>query len=323
MTGHRVPLYVAAVDLGRVLTQRPGFPLTGAITQILREQGLEGADVAVETAINNNQAIVLVDGLDEVAQDDQRAAVFEALRRDIGGNRAILSSRPVAYQEGALSGWRICEVQQLDDELQLLLIGSVLQQIRQQTGRTIEIEPVALKNELENRDDLRVWAGNPLLLTLITTQYALNGSLPSERAVIYRLALDRLIDSPYRQTPPRQYRIERDRLEEMLERLGLRMMERSLISVDLIASPEADRDEERQPQRRRRRNSNTLSQDDIAHLASPTDAPLDEETVEEFVDRVGVIQRQSTNKYGFIHLTFQEYCRPRAGNLQDGRQRPY
>jgi hypothetical protein len=303
--GQRIPLYVTAVDLGRVLIQRQGFGLIQAITQILREQGLEGVDVAVESAISNNQAIILIDGLDELAQDEQRAAVLEALRHDVGDNRAVLTTRPAAYQEGSLAGWRTCEVQQLDDELQLSLIGSVLQQLQQLGALTTEIEPMALKNELEDRDDLRVWAGNPLLLTLITTQYALNASLPGERAVIYRLALDRLIDSPYRQSPPRRYRIERDRLEEMLEQLGLRMMERSLISVDLIASVQ---DAAPARQRRRQRTLTPVTPTDVAHLASLTDAPLDEDAVQEFVDRVAVIQRQSANTYGFIHLTFQEYC---------------
>lgn len=306
----RIPLFVSAAELGKALVSGRNATLADAIAAVQREQAIDGADVTVEAALLENRALVLVDGLDEVALENQRTAIFEALRRDIGENWAILTSRPTAYQGSSLAGWRECEVQQLDDELQLLLISGVFQQVARQTGRTINVAPVTLKIELDKREDLRLWAGNPLLLTLISVQYALNGTLPYERAVIYRLALDRLIDSPYRQAPPRQQRIARDRLEDMLERLGLEMMKRSLVSAELIHSPE---DEPAQDGSGARRGKvTTASLNDIAHLASLGATPLDEEMVSELVDRSGVIQRQSENQYGFIHLTFQEYFAARA-----------
>ncbi|HEU4785345.1 MAG TPA: HEAT repeat domain-containing protein [Ktedonobacterales bacterium] len=306
----RIPLFVSAAELGKALVGGRNATLADAIASAQREQAIDGADVTVEAALSENRAIVLVDGLDEVALENQRTAIFEALRRDIGENWAILTSRPTAYQGSSLAGWRECEVQQLDDELQLLLISGVFQQVARQTGRTIDVAPVTLKTELDKREDLRLWAGNPLLLTLISVQYALNGTLPYERAVIYRLALDRLIDSPYRQAPPRQQRIARDRLEDMLERLGLEMMKRSLVSAELIHSPEDEPAQDGSGARRGRGASASLN--DIAHLASLGATPLDEEMVNELVDRSGVIQRQSENQYGFIHLTFQEYFAARA-----------
>lgn len=306
----RIPLFVSAAELGKALVGGRNVTLAEAITTAQREQAIDGAGVTVEAALTESRAIVLVDGLDEVALENQRTAIFEALRRDIGDNWAILTSRPAAYQGSSLAGWRECEVQQLDDELQLLLISSVFQQVTRQTGRTIAVPPVTLKSELDKREDLRLWAGNPLLLTLISVQYALNGTLPYERAVIYRLALDRLIDSPYRQAPPRQQRIARDRLEDMLERLGLEMMKRSLVNVELLHAPEDD--STREAGAGRRGKTAPKPPDDIAHLASLSATPLDEETVNELVDRSGVIQRQSENQYGFIHLTFQEYFAARA-----------
>ncbi len=306
----RIPLFVSAAELGKALVGGRNATLADAIVAVQREQAIDGADVTVEAALLENRALVLVDGLDEVALENQRTAIFEALRRDIGDNWAILTSRPTAYQSSSLAGWRECEVQQLDDELQLLLISSVFQQVTRQTGRTIDVAQVTLKTELEKREDLRLWAGNPLLLTLISVQYALNGTLPYERAVIYRLALDRLIDSPYRQAPPRQQRIARDRLEDMLERLGLEMMKRSLVSAELIHSPEDEVAQDGSGARRGKGSTAPLN--DIAHLASLGATPLDEELVNELVDRSGVIQRQSENQYGFIHLTFQEYFAARA-----------
>lgn len=306
----RIPLFVPAAELGKALIDRRNDTLADAIAAVQREQGIDGADVTAEAALSTNRALVLVDGLDEVALEDQRTAIFEALRRDIGENWAILTARPTAYQGSSLAGWRECEVQQLDDELQLLLISGVFQQVTRQTGRVIDVAPVTLKAELDKREDLRLWAGNPLLLTLISVQYALNGTLPYERAVIYRLALDRLIDSPYRQAPPRQQRIARDRLEDMLEHLGLEMMKRSLVSAELIHALQNDGGNGASGSRRGKTTSAPLN--DIAHLASLSATPLDEETVNELVDRSGVIQRQSGNQYGFIHLTFQEYFAARA-----------
>jgi hypothetical protein len=306
----RIPLFVSAAELGKALVGGRNATLADAIASVQREQAIDGADVTVEATLSENRAIVLVDGLDEVALENQRTAIFEALRRDIGENWAILTSRPTAYQGSSLAGWRECEVQQLDDELQLLLISGVFQQVTRQTGRTIDVAPVTLKTELDKREDLRLWAGNPLLLTLISVQYALNGTLPYERAVIYRLALDRLIDSPYRQAPPRQQRIARDRLEDMIERLGLEMMKRSLVSAELRHSPENEPAQDGSGAKRGK--GTTASLNDIAHLASLGGTPLDEEMVNELVDRSGVIQRQSENQYGFIHLTFQEYFAARA-----------
>lgn len=187
----------------------------------------------------------------------------------------------------------------------------MFQQITRQRGGVIAVAPVTLKGELDGREDLRAWAGNPLLLTLIASQYALNGNLPRQRAVIYRLALDRLIDSPYRQTAPRQQQIARDQLEEMLERLALHMMEQSLVSAELVA-PAGERAGAAAPARPLRREGEPPRPTDIAHMAALGDKPLSEMEVRELVDRSGVIQRQSGNQYGFIHLTFQEYFAARA-----------
>ena len=94
--GQRIPLYVTAVDLGRVLVQRQEFGLIQAITQILREQGLEGVDVAVESAISNNQAIVLITILAAIAPSSL------PIRRRIRKGRFVAGA-PVRYSNSTMN----------------------------------------------------------------------------------------------------------------------------------------------------------------------------------------------------------------------------
>jgi HEAT repeat protein len=279
-TDARIPIYVTAPDLGRALVGEAEMTLVGALKTITHEAGLPGATVAVEYSWQRGEALLLIDGLDEVGEADQRQAILAALRRDLGENAAILASRPAAYQDAPLAGWRVCEVQQLDDELRLRLIANVFQEIAAQQKRDVPYTALALKQQLDDRDDLRIWAGNPLLLTLMAAQYAENGTLPQERARIYRAALDRLIDAPYRMTLGLRHSIEKDRLERMLRTLALNMVQHK---------------------------RNTVSEDDIAHMAALDAQPLTEAAVREVLARAAVLQQQSPGRWGFIHQTFLEY----------------
>lgn len=298
-----IPVYVTAQDLSGALAEpslrapRPDpVPLTEALDAVLQRTHFIDPKFTVRFLLARGSVLLLVDGLDEIGGGD-RAVLYQALRRDIGSNSAILASRPSVFSERNLPDWRVCEVQQLDAHRQHSLIEQVLKQMVIRGAAPTSRDPAGLERELRNRRDLRVWAGNPMLLTLLATHYARVGQLPDDKAKIYRFALDQLIDSPYRKESMPEQLIERDRLETMLRTLALRMTAATTTTITRTA---------------------------IARLASGTNRLLSKDIVHELLKRAAVLQLESAKRWRFVHLTFQEYLAASAlASVPMGRLVPF
>lgn len=290
----RIPVLVRATDLGRLALERPGerWPeVVGLLAERLSpdtsRKPLYRATVA--EALYNGQALLLVDGLDEAQPAEQQAVV--ALLRQVGANQAILASRPAAYRE-ELTGasWRVCQAQRLDPGQRLALIDEVFRGVREGAeGNAADgpaPDPAALESELGQRADLFAWAGNPLLLTLIATQYARDARLPESRARIYQFAIEDM--RRQRATTARRYFTEEE-LDSLQRELALRMTE---AGARLTTLEEA-----------RERYLGALMRD----LAPETAPAMLDACAREVLDRSGVLQRVDADRWEFIHLSFREY----------------
>ena len=266
----RVPIWCMAAELSSAVVDAPQIPLPTILGQLVAaESGQPQMGETITTLVQRGDALILVDGLDEVANPVQRWALFTVLRT-VGSNHAILAARPAAYQEHTLPGWHICGVQELDQQAQRVIIDRVL---REAGGMPAEPEQVLFA--LQKRHDLMTWSANPLLLTLLVSLYARNQMLPEERATIYRFAIETLLSSG--QTGV--HRLTQDTVERLMQQLALQMLERGVV---------------------------VASADDIAAWVG-IDSSIDSSTIPELLDRAAVLQQRALGQWSFIHLTFQEY----------------
>lgn len=305
----RLPIYLPAVTLGAMLAQRAAPTLPETFAEYAQTAGnaagLPAAGVstivlAVTSAVREGNAVILVDGLDEARSDSRRMIV--QLLQAAGGNWVILSTRPQATEYASLSDWHTCFVEQLDAERRRELIRRAIEAVppdlqgqlalenlereirrlnpNQEIHVTLDAAVADLEHELNTRPDLSSWAGNPLLLTLIATQYALTWRLPEERARIYAFAIEELLDQ--RRSNAIRQMTSAD-LQRMLQDLALAMTEANVV---------------------------TASYEDLYALLSAGDNTI-VSTYPRFVDellaRTALIQQQSPGHWGFVHLTFQEY----------------
>ena len=157
-------------------------------------------------ALEDGEAAILLDGLDEVAQadDPRRRAQIQAFAGELSDQfvnaRIIVTSRPYAYRqnEWRLDGFGRAALAPLPRERQALLAERLFQQL--EPGRA-QRETKAFVRALEKiPDDL---SSNPLLLTLLAAIWKRRQSgerdLPSTRGELYRRGLMLLLEEWVRQ----------------------------------------------------------------------------------------------------------------------------
>lgn len=158
-----------------------------------------------ERKLRSGKALVLLDGLDEVADAETRRRVVEWVGRQIeryGESRFLVTSRPHGYQTNPLPAATVLEVQPFTlKQVERFVAGwylanevlsfggrndpGVRQKAREQ-GRD-------LLQRLRNAPTLAALAVNPLLLTMIAMVHRYRGALPGRRVELYAEICDVLL----------------------------------------------------------------------------------------------------------------------------------
>ena len=171
----------------------------------LEAQNLRFALPAIEKALDAGEAIVLLDGLDEVPTQTQRVFVRDAVRVLIGRyqkSRFLVSCRVLSYQPPASgkSDLRLPELPTFEiAPLNQEKIDRFVSAWYSELGRmgSVPSEDVAVLTErlreAVRRPDLQRLAPNPLLLTVMSLVHTHRGRLPDARALLYEETVDILL----------------------------------------------------------------------------------------------------------------------------------
>ncbi|MBP1468557.1 SUMF1/EgtB/PvdO family nonheme iron enzyme [Candidatus Chloroploca sp. M-50] len=153
-------------------------------------------------AFAHGQAMLLLDGLDEVPRGVEGATVrrvraaLDELGR--GAGRVLVTCRVLDYQqpERQLATWPVEELAPLSSALREALIDRWLQSLealqRLERG-SAAVLATRLHQALHRRPELRRLAGNPLLLTMMIRLQAYDGNLPEEQVTLYRRSVELLL----------------------------------------------------------------------------------------------------------------------------------
>ncbi len=206
----RLPIYIRIADY----IQTPNWmsqPLSTVLPQILRryEFNIDGLEDLLHKYLTQGKALVLLDGLDEIPQVDQRMEVVQRIDNFVRkyaplGNRFIITSRIVGYRFAPLSQeYDHFVLRELDDEqirdfvrrwtyaLEEIATPEEDPKVR---GLRVEKEVQRLLRTIARNPGVRRLASNPLMLQILVLIHRSQAILPQKRVHLYKVAARTLIE---------------------------------------------------------------------------------------------------------------------------------
>jgi energy-coupling factor transporter ATP-binding protein EcfA2 len=292
---HKLPILLFLREHAETIADRPQTMLPEIIQASLEKYQLTAPPKWFEKFLGAGSSIVMLDGLDEVADPEIRRQVVTWVEKQMlayPGNHFIITSRPFGYRESQLSGVLVLEVmpfnlKQVKRFIDNWYLANELQSSQKDDqGVRMKAQEGAddLFTRLRKSSTLLDLAVNPLLLTMIATVHRYRSSLPGRRVELYKEICEvflgkrqtaRGVDLPM--TPAQK--------QSVLQPLAYHMMRNHLREID-------------------RRSALTVFSERLK-LVSP------QSSGEEFLQMVenssGLLLERENGVYGFAHKTFQEY----------------
>ena len=244
--------------------------------------------------LRDGKCVVLLDGLDEVASDEDRRIVSAWVEHQIAlypDNDYVITSRPHGYLAAPIQGADVMQVCRFTDEqVNRFVHVWYLAVERHSTGTDgVDVRRLAHSGARDLLDRLRASPAlyeltvNPLLLTMIANVHKFRGALPGSRSELYRDICEVML---WRRHEAKKLAsgLSGERKETLLRRLAFEMMQRKV--SDLAAA------------------------EIIAMIGSQLSRMSSSYSSDEFLADVGsnglFIERDPA-VYAFAHQTFQEY----------------
>lgn len=308
-----LPIFVALSDYNRYRRSADSRdPHQGTLTAFLthslirQEAALGLPDDFFERLLGQGRScIVLLDGLDEVADERERALVRQAVENLAanGGIRHLLvTSRSRAYREGAVLAeeFRVAEVQPMSLEQAQALADrwshAAYDETQAQAESTRLQEAIAALERLRQQRGQPPLIDSPLLVTIVAIVHYNQRRLPEERAELYDHCVEVLLAESHKPVGEAFFDLQDwgGRWQEkraLLAFLAFRMMAAGEESGRAVA--EAQLREWLRPQ-----------------LARRVPAEEVETRLDLFIQAMrerGSLLDERDGVYSFIHLTFQEF----------------
>ena len=275
-----------------------------SLEDIARSTCLEISDTMptgwVNRIFRSGRAILLLDGVDEVPQNERESLyrwVYSILEQH-PNTRLIVSMRPTSYDE-----WWVhdccCEEQFLEPmqipDIELFVSywhNAVLVEQELESKDHVQIIINRLIDRIKSNLPLKQLATNPLLSAMICAlHYERNMQLPSDRNALYEACCSMLLErrDPERgiqlgQTHELSYRQKRILLDD----LAYWMMKNEYSSVSL-------------------REAILRVKPRISNMIQSDDHQVTKNILSQMIERSGIIREPSPGELDFLHRTFQEY----------------
>ncbi|MBI4517639.1 MAG: SUMF1/EgtB/PvdO family nonheme iron enzyme [Deltaproteobacteria bacterium] len=247
-------------------------------------------------ALTDGRCLLLCDGLDEVANRDQRIEVsrwIERLAERYPDNRIVVTSRFAGYRAAPLQAPHLqldvapLRRQEVDDFLRrwYRVVYSFLKDGSAAVLEQAEREASTLAERIWDYEALRRLAVNPMLLQLIALVRYQGGDLPDKRVELYEKCVDMLLE-------------HWDKARRLDTGLRAKEAREFLQPLALWMHGECDRRSAREDEIR----------PVLSECATRLHREIDTQAFLDSVrDRSGLLTGYGTDEYGFLHLSFQEY----------------
>ncbi len=201
-----LPILLPLNAYARALNKNGDGSLQSYLADYFDKQGVKNLAPLFESALSQGQAVILLDGLDEVQEG--RAYLVNKVENFANatiekGNKLVVSSRIVGYQDAPLkSEWQLYTLLDFNREaiedfatrwcwaFEKSVLGNT-----PEAETAAEKERLALLEAIDANPGVGRLAANPLLLTILALIKRQGVSLPNRRAELYELYLETLIRS--------------------------------------------------------------------------------------------------------------------------------
>lgn len=318
----KVPLFISLRDFARLQQASPGLSFLEYFERHARSDlGLAHAHRAFfESALQKGEAVVLIDGLDEVGRETARYRITRAVRAFQAAYPACpfwITSRIYGYTRDVdlpSAEFEELHLGRLDDEQVCTFIGRWYAIQVPSNPREREELTDSLRHAVRCTGGVRRLAANPLLLTLMAFLHQSLGRLPQERGELYELCIDMLLRTwqearrgegpPSDPHPFEKLGLHIATQKDYLAHLAFFVQERNDVvegedARGLIGTREALECLAKRHLARSRRSRPSL---DLAEAREEMDHFLDY-----LGDQTGLLVHRGNDKLAFLHLSFQEY----------------
>jgi HEAT repeat protein len=258
--------------------------------------------------LERGQALILLDGLDEVVDEAQRRKVAEQIEtflHQYQDNPAVITSRPAGYRWDFfnLDEFPHYTLESFDDKQVATFIDHWYDSRLKENPAQADRRKADLQKAFARNERIRLLAKNPLLLTIITLIHRYQAELPRQRCKLYEKAVETLLTSWDSGKEIKLYSqvllfLKSDDLLYILKKLAYWIHTQGSTG-ETEGGTLIDRDE---LIRWLRKEIQTLKKCE-AHEAKGE--------AERFIDfiqrRTGLLNEQGRDRYAFVHKTFQEY----------------
>ncbi|MFF5521684.1 NACHT domain-containing protein [Streptomyces coeruleorubidus] len=289
-----VPVLLYLRNLVQDLVDDPRVPLATVVRAGLGRHAAEEPPGWFEDRLANGACVVLLDGLDEVADLEARQTVVDWVERQIKeypGNDYVITSRPGGYRSAPVEGATVLQTRRFTDGQVSTFVHSWYRAVERHAHRedSTDVELLAeekaadLLARLRAAPSLYSLTVNPLLLTMIANVHRYRGALPGSRSDLYREICQVML---WRRQESKRLLVEPrgTQKETVLRELAFEMMRRR---VTAVSRPDCT---------------------DILSMVLPrVSAHLTPEAFLEDVGTNGLLVERENGLFAFAHFTFQEY----------------
>jgi energy-coupling factor transporter ATP-binding protein EcfA2 len=194
---HSFPILLFLRDHAQTIVDQPFFSLADMVEEHIKLRWQRAIPASwIARYLERGMCLVLLDGLDEVADHSARQAVVAWVGRQLiayGGNRFVLTSRSYGYLDNPLSGVTVLDVLKFtsDQVEQFVRNWYLANEVKSQGTYDLSVRLYAeqgakdLLRRIHLAPALLSLAANPLLLTMIATVHRYRSFLPDKRVDLY------------------------------------------------------------------------------------------------------------------------------------------
>lgn len=194
-----VPLVIKCREWKEHIT-KPIASIIKSMQDIVDDPGLDGLFSAVEPRLKSGEALLLIDGLDEIHNNADRLIFVDNLERFVEKYpdiRLIVTSREAGFDLVAPTLGRFCEKYRIAplNEKAVQDLCSHWQGLMSPIPSEARLEAAEVTNQILGSPPLAKLAENPLLLTMLLVVKHGDGKLPPDRVRLYQRAVEILLDT--------------------------------------------------------------------------------------------------------------------------------
>jgi hypothetical protein len=291
----RLPVLLFIRDHAAAIGSNPSQTIADVAEEAAKKMGIPSPAGWFGRELDRGRCLVMLDGLDEVADAALRKTVAEWVENQLqsfGANRFLVSSRPFGYRSNPLSRVTVLEVRPFSAEqgerfiANWYMANEVMSAQKDDEGVRIAAREGAadLLKRIRANPALAELAVNPLLLTMIANVHRYRSSLPGRRVELYAEICEVFLGKR-QQARGMELDLTPAQKKRVLQPLAFHMMCAEKREIPLAKAVEA--------------------------ISGPLALVNARITAEKFLQNVedssGLLLERENGVYSFAHLTFQEY----------------